>query len=218
LPEILHVTIDDTAVHRLGAPQATLDASTMAVLEAKVAEAGAKAYADGEAAGRAAAAASAARTAQAVEAAVARVHAELVAQREQATRLQLDVAATLAEAVLGRVAPDDAQVVLTRVQAAMALLDDPELTLHLHPEDHAVLVEHTIPGVTLQADPSVALGDARITGAYAGAELTRTALLAAVVEALREGEPLDDLIGDATGPQTGAPVDGHNPPTPGGAA
>jgi flagellar biosynthesis/type III secretory pathway protein FliH len=198
LPEILHVQIDDAAVHRLGAPQATLDVSTMAVLDARVAEATAVAYADGEAAGRAAAVDAAARTARAVEAAVGQVHAELAAQREQATRLQLDVAATLAEAVLGRVAPDDARTVLARVEAAMALLDDPELTLHLHPDDHAVLGAHPVAGVSLHVDASLAAGDARITGAYAGAELTRAALLAAVVDALHEGASLDEVLADGT--------------------
>jgi flagellar biosynthesis/type III secretory pathway protein FliH len=211
LPEILHVQIDDAAVHRLGAPQATLDASTMAVVDAKVAEATARAYADGEAAGRAAAVAAADRAAQAVQAAVGQVHAELVAQREQATRLQLDVAAELAEAVIGRVPADDALAVLARVESAMALLDDPELTLHLHPDDHAVLAERRIAGVTVRADPSVSPGDARITGAHAGAELTRTALLAAVVEAVQDGDGLDDLLGDAA---TGQP----NTPRRGGGA
>ena len=217
MPEILHVTIDDTAVHRIGAPQATLDASTMAVLDARIAEATATAYADGEAAGRAASVAAAARTANAVEAAVGQVLAELAAQRGEATRLQLDVAAKLAEAVLGRVAPDDARTVLARVESAMALLDDPDLTLHLHPDDHAVLGERAIPGVTLQADPGVAAGDARIVGAYAGAELTRTALLAAVVEALRDGESLDDVIGDGAGATTADQADQDDAAIGGGA-
>lgn len=214
MPEILHLTIDDTAVHRLGAPQATLDPSTMAVLEAKVAEATAQAYAEGEAAGRAAAIAAADRTAQAVQAAVGQVHAELVAQRDEATRLQLDVAAELAEAVIGRVPADDALTVLARVESAMALLDDPALTLHLHPGDHAVIGDRAIPGITVLADPSVAAGDARITGAHAGAELTRTALLAAVVEAVAEGDDLGELVDDA--PADGTDTGGLT--APGGGA
>jgi hypothetical protein len=105
--------------------------------------------------------------------------------------------------VLGRVPPDAALDVLARVEAAMALLDDPELTLHLHPDDHAVLADHRIPGVVVCADATVAAGEARITGAYAGAELTRTALLSAVVVAIREGDALDDVLGDASGDTAG---------------
>ena len=53
----------------------------------------------------------------------------------------------------------------------------------------ATLLTDLPPGMSVSPDPSLRPGEARITGPWSRAELTREAALAAVAEALREIDP-----------------------------
>jgi flagellar assembly protein FliH len=187
LPEVLQLSVADDAVRTLPAPGVVLDArSADAVeraVEAALDDARAQAFREGEAAGRAATVEAAERGA----AALTQLRHELADQRAAATAASLELATAVAAAVLDRTPPDDALLVLERVRRAVALLDDAPLQVHLHPADHAVLAGMVLPpGVEPVADPSLGSGSARLRGAHGGAELTRSALFAAALEALGE--------------------------------
>jgi flagellar assembly protein FliH len=189
LPELLRVPVTD-AVHTLLAPTPVLDPTTAAVVEQAVAAARAEAYREGEAAGRAAAIAAAERAVAAVTGALDGLQAEAAAQRDAACRADLELAAELATDVLDRTPPDDALVLLDRIRAVVAMLDDDPLEVRLHPDDLAAL-EPT--GGALDGrlrcipDPAVGPGEARIAGTWGGAALTRRALLDAAAAARAEG-------------------------------
>lgn len=185
MPEILRLTVDDR-VRTLREPGAVLDAATRAVLEAAVGQARAEAYRDGEAAGRASAVDAAEAAADTVRRALSDVLVELRAQVVQATECNLVFATEIATAVLERVPPDDALSVLDRVRRAVDVLDDRPLTVRLHPDDAASLAAADTEGLDLVADPSLRRGDARVVGAHSGAELTRTAMVAAAASVLSE--------------------------------
>lgn len=199
MPEVLRLPVAD-AVHTLAAPSAVLDAATAAVVEAAVADARREAYARGEAAGRAAAEAAASEVAAALATALDEVRAQLRADRQAATAATIEVAERLAAAVLDAAPADEATVVLARLRAAIELLDDVPLEVHLAPATQALLADHLTGRlgdrrVTVVADPTLAPAEARIVGADGGAELTRRAMLAAAVELLDAGADPDHAGG-----------------------
>lgn len=185
MPEVLRLDIADGAVSQLGAPTPVLDPATAAVVEAAVARAQAAARREGEQAGRAAVDQAVAGVLAAVEG----VRAEVAAQRADALRASLELAERLATAVLDATPPPDALAVLDRVREAAAGLDEDHLEVRLHPDDHAMLADAGVADarLTLTADRSLQPGDARLVGAYGGAELTRQQLLAAATDVLAAG-------------------------------
>jgi flagellar biosynthesis/type III secretory pathway protein FliH len=188
LPEVLRIEVGDE-VRRLGAPDPVLDPAMAAIVESAAAAAEGHGYREGERAGRAAAEAAAERGAAAIVDAVQGVRDEIRSQREAACRATLDVAERLAREVVGRTPPDDAMVVLDRVRQVIDALDDDHLEIRVHPDDEAALAGHLDDArLQLVADPSVASGDARVLGAWGGAELTREALLAAALAGALEVE------------------------------
>jgi flagellar biosynthesis/type III secretory pathway protein FliH len=188
LPEVLRIEVAD-GVRRLGAPDPVLDPAMASVVAAAAADAEARGYREGERAGRGAAEAAAQRGAAAIAGAVQAVHEEIRSQREAACRATLEVAERLAREVVGRTPPDDAMVVLDRVRQVIAALDDDRLEIRVHPDDEAALAGHLDDArLQLVADSSVAPGDARVLGAWGGAELTREALLAAALAGAVEVE------------------------------
>lgn len=190
MAELLRLTVDDTA-RTLAAPTPILDAVTADVVDraaaAARAEGHAQGYAEGEAAGRVTAAETAARLAAQLDALLT----ELLAQRAATRDADLHLATQLATAVIGATPPASALEVLDRVRQAATVLDDDPLEVRLHPDDVAALdgAAHDS-RLRLVADPSVAAGDAVLTGAWGGAELTRAAMLDAAV-ALRDAGHLD---------------------------
>ena len=187
MPEVLRIPVAE-AVHTLAPPRAVLDAPTAALVDQAVAAARAEAYREGEAAGRAAATASIEQAVARVVEVVAALHAEVVGQRDTAATVDLQLAAALATEVLDATPPAAALEVLDRVRQAAAILDDDPLEIRLHPETHAVLDGSCEGGrLRLVADPTLAPGDARVVGAWGGAELTRVALLEAAVALQTEG-------------------------------
>jgi flagellar biosynthesis/type III secretory pathway protein FliH len=188
LPEVLRIEVGDE-VRRLGAPDPVLDPAMAAIVESSAAEAEARGRREGERAGRAAAEAAAQRGAAAIAGALQAVHEEIRSQREAACRATLEVAERLAREVVGRTPPDEATVVLDRVRQVVEALDDDRLEIRVHPDDQAALAPHLDDArLHLVADASVAVGDARVLGAWGGAELTREAMLSAALAGAVEVE------------------------------
>lgn len=173
----------------LGDPPVAVDAYTRVRIE----EASARAYdrgrRDGAEAVRAEAAATAERVAGALEQARAQVVAEMAALRQREAAADVELAVAIAEAVIGHEPHDGGVALLERVRSVLARLDDQELTIHAHPGDVAALTEGLRAGtaVTVAADPGLQAGEARISGPWARADLTRASALALVRAALEEG-------------------------------
>lgn len=168
-------------VYGQGAP-VLVDAYMSDLLEQARAEGFEAGRREGFAAGRSDMAGAAERVQGAVGAAVA----DLVQVRAAAVTEAIDSALEIAEFVLGRSPHDDGATLAARVQDALRLLDDEELTVVIHPQDwDAVSNAVRLPnGVTMERDPSLRPGEARVSGRWATAELTREAALAVAREVL----------------------------------
>lgn len=206
MPEVLRTEI--VGAQTLARPGAVLDPATAEVLAAEVAAAEARGHAAGEAAGRAAARAELDRAVAAVTDACRQVHDELREQRRTACATDLDLAAAVADAVLGRCPPDDALTVLDQVRDAVTMLDDDPLELRLHPDDLAALDGATLdPRLRLHADRTLAPGDATVRGDWGDADLRRTALTRAALAALAPADATaTGLAADGTEPSSVASV------------
>lgn len=137
---------------------------------------------EGYAAGRAETADAAAR----VENALVDATAQVVRMRTTCVQEAIDAAFVVAEFILGRAVHDDGESLIPRIEQALRNLDDEELVVTIHPQDwDAVSAAVRLPnGVTLERDPSLRPGEARVTGRWATAEITREAALAVAREAL----------------------------------
>ena len=121
-----------------------------------------------------------------IEAALSVATADLVQMRTECVRSAVDVGLDVAEFVLGRAPHDDGANLAPRIAAALNDLDDEELAITVHPEDwDAISAAVRLPnGVTMEPDPALRPGEARISGRWASAELTREAALSVVREVL----------------------------------
>ncbi|HVL98956.1 MAG TPA: FliH/SctL family protein [Egibacteraceae bacterium] len=161
----------------IAGPAPALDAFTRARVDEAAAAAYAQGLRDGAEAARAEAVAAARRLVGVLEAACAGVVAEVRALRLAQVDADVELAEAIAEAVLGHEPSDGAAVLIQRVRAALGRLDDPELTVHANPGDVPALAPalRAEAGVAVVADPGLPAGEARITGRWARAELTRAA-------------------------------------------
>jgi flagellar biosynthesis/type III secretory pathway protein FliH len=170
----------------LGAPDPVLDEATRSVVEQLCADAYQRGCADGAA--RASAQAEAAATS--LIAVVQRVDAEL---HTVAARADIELALRIAAAVLDREPADDTVQLLGRIESAMAGIDDDPLVVHVSAKD----LEPIATGVTawsanhgtqvqVVADPAVAPGEARVSGRWGHADLTRQGAWEAVAGVLQE--------------------------------
>jgi flagellar biosynthesis/type III secretory pathway protein FliH len=182
----------------LTAPAVAAEARTLGVadpvldpaVQARLARLVAEAREVGRREGAAQAAAAADQAAGRVVDAVLRAAADL---RAVAAVADAELALRIAGAVLDREPGEDATALLRRVESALAELDDERVTVHLHPDDAAVLersVERAatrlgVP-VDVVADGSLAPGDALLAGCWARADLTRAGAWAAVQGLLEE--------------------------------
>jgi flagellar biosynthesis/type III secretory pathway protein FliH len=178
---LTHPQLGGTA-RELTAPEPALDPVVARMVE----EAAAGGYRRGVEAGHAEAAAASARTTAAVRAEVDRVVAELRATQLRETGELTRLACAIAEAVLGREPHDGGMTLLARVRDALHDLDDSPLELACHPDDVGFLEGGLadVAGLTLRADPGLAPGEARVTGPWSQAELTRAAAWEAIGEVL----------------------------------
>ena len=149
-------------------------------------QARAEAFEAGRREGFAAGRADMAAAAQRVESAINGAIADAVQMRADCVHETIGAALEVAEFVLGRVAHDDGASLAPRVEDALRNLDDEELTVAIHPQDwDAVRSAVRMPnGVSMERDPSLRPGEARITGRWATADLTRQAALEVAREVL----------------------------------
>lgn len=161
----------------LGAPEPSLDAFTQARVEEAAAAAYERGMTDGAAGARAEITAASARITAALQSACTSVTAELQGLRAAQATADVELALAIAETILGQEPSQGAGVLLERVRAALSRLDDPGLTVHIHPADAGTVAEalRTEAAVTVTHDSALAPGEARITGQWARAELTRDA-------------------------------------------
>lgn len=186
LSELLTRPVVEATPRPITAPAAALDAFTRARIDEAVAEAYTRGRRDGAADARADAAAATQRVTAAVADAGAAVISELRELRAAAAEADTGLAVAIAEAVLGREPHDGGMALLARLRDALSALDDEALTVHAHPDDAALLADalDADARVTVTPDAGLAPGEARVTGRWAEAELTRAAAWAAVREVL----------------------------------
>lgn len=124
-----------------------------------------------------------------VQNAIASAAADLVRMRAECVEDAIDAAFDVAEFVLGRAAHDDGQSLAPRIESALQNIDEEEMVVVVHPQDwDAVGSAVRLPnGVTIERDPSLRPGEARIGGRWASAEFTREAALSIAREVLGEG-------------------------------
>lgn len=174
-----------TAPRLLEGPEAALDDATLAVLDAAVADAERRAYAAGHAAGHRDATEAVERATNAVSTRIDTFLSQLANHREALVEASFVLGRRAARAVLDDTPPAQAQQVLDRALDAVRHLDDDRLELRMHPDDAAVVGRGSVDQrLTIVDDPSIASGEARITGQYASLDLTRSALLDSAMDVL----------------------------------
>jgi len=96
------------------------------------------------------------------------------------------VALEIAEFVVGQLPPDEGGTLAARIREAIGKLDDEAIVVAIHPQDWDAVAEHVVlpTGVTMQRDPSLRPGEARIGGRWATADLTRKSALQVAREVL----------------------------------
>jgi flagellar biosynthesis/type III secretory pathway protein FliH len=164
------------------------DPELVALLE----DAAAQGYDSGREAGlREGRAAAASHVPAAIAAALDEGVRALAAQQETNAAGVVALALEIARRVLEREPSDETTQLADRVARALAALDDTPLTIWVHPSDLEATAAGVADrdGVSVSPDPSVRPGEARITGPWSRADLTRGAALTAIAEALLDAHP-----------------------------
>ncbi len=101
----------------------------------------------------------------------------------------MDLACAIAASVLGREPSDGGAALAARLLDVLDAVDDEALTVTVAPAEAEIVATALAgtAGVEVRTDPRLAPGEARVAGRWASADLTRTALLAAVRDALLAG-------------------------------
>lgn len=149
-----------------------------------------KAYASGYETGRSEGTAETLNRSDALARAITLACAETVEHLESARRANIggmvDLARAMAEVVLGRTPHDGGAAVLARTREVLERLDERELAISVHPDDLQLvasgLSDHL--GATVNPDPSLQPGEARVRGGWSHADLTRAAAWDAVQAAI----------------------------------
>lgn len=104
---------------------------------------------------------------------------ELNEYRSRAVDETIEAALEVAAFVVGRLPDDDGSAIAARIGEAIAGLDDEDIVVTIHPQDwDAVSSLVRLPnGITMERDPSLRPGEARVSGRWATADLTRDAAL-----------------------------------------
>jgi flagellar biosynthesis/type III secretory pathway protein FliH len=165
-------------------PAGGLPAETRALLEVELRDAFERGREVGVEEGRAAAAEEVARLLREVRSALEEGLEALRGWRAEEAARVADLALRIARHVLGR-EPVEASGVIERVREALAAIDDGPLTLSVHPE-HVEPVRAALDpaSVVVQADASLAPGEARLRGPWSSADLTFDAACEVIREAL----------------------------------
>ncbi len=111
---------------------------------------------------------------------------ELNEYRARAVDETIDAALEVAAFVVGRLPADEGAALATRIHEAIGDLDDEDMVVTVHPQDWDAVSELVrLPnGVTMQRDPALRPGEARVAGRWATADLTRDAALQVAREVL----------------------------------
>lgn len=159
-----------------------VDDATAQLIDQARAEAFAAGRREGVAAGRAEMEGAITRVEAALRAAVQ----DLNEYRATAVAETLDAALDVAAFVVGELPPDEGTALAGRIENAVAALDDEDMVVAIHPQDWDSVSDLVrLPnGITLQRDPSLRPGEARVSGRWATAELTREAALQVAREVL----------------------------------
>ncbi|MCP4309134.1 MAG: hypothetical protein GY926_16375 [bacterium] len=159
-----------------------VDDSTADLIEQARAEAFAEGRSEGFAAGRSDMDGAISRIDSALRIAVT----ELTQIRHEAVNETIEAAFDVAAFVIGQAPADDGEAVAARIDEAITALDEETMTIAIHPQDwDAVSSKVRLPnGVSMERDPSLRPGEARIAGRWATAELTREAALEVAREVL----------------------------------
>ena len=125
-------------------------------------------------------------TRQELEAAVQAARRQLAEAAVEPTRAVLAVALDVAETIVGSLDPVATDTLTRRILDAVAALDDQDLVVAVHParakEVAAALAD--VPGISVQSDDALGLGDARLRGMWSRADLTVAAAFRNLREAL----------------------------------
>lgn len=163
-----------------------VDPSVRDLVDRAVVEAHERGVREGEA--RGAAAADARRGAEleqlaaGVAAALDRTLVAARSERDETVESAFELAVAMATAILGHEPSDGGAAVARRVRDTLALLDDPAPVVRVAPDTVATLTAalRDVRGVTVEGDPTLVAGEATITGGWADADLTRSAVFAAI--------------------------------------
>jgi flagellar biosynthesis/type III secretory pathway protein FliH len=123
---------------------------------------------------------------QRLESALAAALAEAARLRNGAVDDTLRAALAVAEYVLGTAVVDATGPLAERIMVAAAEIDDETASLYVNPSDWDVIapIVQLPHGFTVERDPGIRPGEARIQGPWASVELTRAAALERAREAL----------------------------------
>ena len=132
-------------------------------------------YRDGYGAGSADNTAAAARVAGALDSAL-RAASQL---RSETIVEALQAALAVAEHVVGTAPPTSPEVLVERIEQAIETLDDEAIVVSLSPGDWDQVAPTVSlpPNVTVDQDPTLTPGEARIRGTWSSIDLTRAAAL-----------------------------------------
>ena len=172
------VTFGQPAIER----RLDLDPELRHHVDRMVAEAHAAGLAEGHAAGVAETVERLDRLSQAVTLTVTDVEERMEETRQTTVGGVIELATSIAEAVLGRTPHDDGAALLRRVEEALDLLDERPLTLSVSPIDLDVAEQaaSSIEDLAVESDPGLQAGEARLRGGWSHADLTRAAAWDAV--------------------------------------
>ena len=175
----------DGAARRLDAPDPVLDQATRELLARAEAEAYARGRSDGARDAADAAEHAAHQAVAAVTDAVDQVRRTLADDASTRADATTALGRRLAETLLGRELQSGGDALVERVAAAVATLDHGPFTVHVARVDADLVARATdgLPGdVTVEVDDRLAAGEARISGPWSGADLTRDAMLDVLLE------------------------------------
>lgn len=179
---IRQVPLDQTRRYFGGATPRFVDDEVTALIE----DAAAAAYARGHVDGRAQASAEADERNQVLSAAIAgsvdRTHQLFMEHAGSLTEAAIEIA----EHILGYAPHDDGVAVAGRVSEAIAMLDDRNLVVAVHPDDwsHVSQAAAGLQSVTVDTVSTLHPGEALIRGEWAEVDLTRDAALDALRQAV----------------------------------
>ncbi len=146
----------------------------------------AAAYAQGHLDGVAAGRAQMTEMAQRIEAALRMAAADAEQMRAAMVTEVLQAALTVAEYATGVQPVSDAAVLTERISQALESLDDEKVTISVNPADWDAVASNlqVPPDATINRDPTLQTGEARLRGTWSSVDLTRDAALSVAREVL----------------------------------